>query len=101
MITGLEIQNDLVLHFKKWTKHIHKHGLILIELHNTSIDLVKNNLGSIPMISYMATHGFSDQFIVEHGVYKECLEKAGFTILRDFQTYPNQDLKMVSLHMLA
>ena len=79
MITGLEIQNDLVLHFKKWKKHTHKHGLVLIELHNTSIDLAKNNLGGIPMISYMATHGFSDQFIVEHDVYKECLEKANFS----------------------
>ena len=66
-----------------------------------SFDLVKNNLGSIPMISYISTHGFSDQFIVEHDVYKECINKAGIKILENFEiTYPNKKLKMVSIHIL-
>ena len=101
-ITALEAQDDLVSHFKKWRKYTYKHGLVIIELHNISINLTKNNLGSIPMISYMATHGFSDQFILEHHIYRECLEKAGFEILENFQvTYPNKNLKMVSIHLAS
>jgi len=100
-ITNIEIQDDLVHHFKKWKKYTDKHGLLVIELHSTNINLTKNNLGSIPMISYMSTHGFSDQFILEHDVYKECIHKAGFDLLKNFEiTYPNKKLKMVSVHML-
>ena len=100
-ISASEIQDDLVFHFKKWKKYIYKHGLLLIELHSTNINLTRSNLGLIPMISYISTHGFSDQFIVEHDAYKECLEKAGIEILKELEiTYPNKELKMISIHIV-
>ncbi|MAV64000.1 MAG: hypothetical protein CBC84_001460 [Pelagibacteraceae bacterium TMED124] len=100
-INATDIQDNLIAHFKRWKRLTSKYGLILIELHSTGIKDTQNNIGTIPMISYIATHGFSDQFIVEHNIYKECIKKAGLNILEKFEvTYPNQSLKMVSIHML-
>ena len=49
----------------------------------------------------MATHGFSDQFIIEYDVYKECLLKAGLKINTNYETtFPDTDLKMISINLM-
>ena len=53
------------------------------------------------MTAYIATHGFSDQFIIEYEVYKECIERAGLSINKDYEkTFPNTDIKMISINLI-
>ena len=65
-------------------------------------DKIHNNIGKIPMTAYMATHGFSDQFIIEYDAYKECINKAGLKIIPNYEsTFPNEDLKMISINLIT
>ena len=66
LIKAQDTQIDLVEHFKKWKKYISKYGLLVLELHSIDIDDIYPSIGKIPMTAYLATHGFSDQFIIEY-----------------------------------
>ena len=100
-INNQDIQVNLVEHLKKWKKYISKYGLLVLELHSIDIKNIYNNIGKAPMTAYIATHGFSDQFIIEYEVYKECIEKAGLSINKDYEkTFPNTDIKMISINLI-
>ena len=62
-INSQDIQTNLVDHFKKWKKYISKYGLLALELHSIKIEDITKNIGKAPVTAYIATHGFSDQFI--------------------------------------
>ena len=95
------IQSNLVRHFEKWKKYISKYGLLTLELHCININKVYENIGKIPMTAYIATHGFSDQFIIEYEVYRECIDKAGLKVNANYEvTFPSEDLKMISINLI-
>ena len=53
------------------------------------------------MTAYIATHGFSDQFIIEYEVYKECLDLAGLNINEAYEKlFPSIDTKMISINLI-
>ena len=102
LIKAQDTQIDLVEHFKKWKKYISKYGLLVLELHSIDIDDIYPSIGKIPMTAYLATHGFSDQFIIEYEVYKECLLLAGLNIdARYEKIFPNQETKMISINLIS
>ena len=101
-INSQEIQNNLVRHFKKWEKYISKYGLLALELHSIKIEDVFKNIGKAPMTAYIATHGLSDQFIIEYDVYTECISKAGLSINKNYEkTFPNSDIEMISINLIS
>ena len=64
-------------------------------------EIVSNSLGKTAATAYDATHGFSDQYIVEIEVFHKICAEAG--LLSDekvFTKFPNSDLATVSVNLL-
>ena len=102
---GKRIHNNLVSeslkqHFKKWAPYIQQFGLLLIELHTVKPELVAQNIGVTAATAYDATHGYSDQYIVEIDEFVAVLEEAGLVAdSSKFRKYPNSDLATVSINL--
>jgi SAM-dependent methyltransferase len=102
---GLRINNNLIAeslkqHLEKWTPHIAKFGLLLIELHTVKPEHVATHLGETAATAYDLTHGYSDQYILEIDVFLEAAKKAG--LVQDescFRKYPNSSLATVSINL--
>ncbi len=102
---GKRLDNNLVIeslkqHFTKWKPYIDKFGLLLIELHTSDPKLVSKNLGKTAATAYDATHGYSDQYIIELDEYMKAMESIG--LLPDekaFKKFPNSDLATVSINL--
>jgi SAM-dependent methyltransferase len=95
------IEDALLEHFNKWEPFIRKFGLIVIELHTISPDLAARNIGRTPATAYDATHGYSDQYIVEIDVLKKVAAEAG--LVSDpgyFRKFPDSDLATVTVNLL-
>ena len=100
-ISTVEVEDNLREHFTKWAPYVEKYGLLVIELHTISPKLIAANLGKTAATAYNATHGFSDQFIVEIEVFHKIAEEAG--LMPDklhFTKFPNSDLASVSINLL-
>ncbi|RBW63235.1 class I SAM-dependent methyltransferase [Tenacibaculum sp. E3R01] len=102
---GKRLDNNLVIeslkqHFKKWTPYIHKFGLLLIELHTSKPELVSQNLGRTAATAYDATHGYSDQYIIEIEEYMNAMKSIGLIPDENtFKKFPNSDLATVSINL--
>lgn len=100
-IENAEVEDNLLEHLKKWSPYVHKFGLLLIELHTIAPELTAKNLGKTAATAYDATHGFSDQYIVEIEVLHKIAAEAGlFSDDKVFTKFPNSDLATVSVNLL-
>lgn len=100
-LTNNEVEDNLLEHLKKWSVYVEKFGLLIIELHTIAPELTANNLGRTAATAYDATHGFSDQYIVEIEVLHKVAAEAGLYSTQDFFTkFPNSDLATVSINLL-
>ena len=94
------ISESLKQHLTKWTPHIKKFGLLIIELHTVKPELVAKHLGETAATAYDLTHGYSDQYILEVDAFLEAAEGAGLVSSEgDFKKYPNSDLATVSINL--
>ncbi len=102
---GLRINNNLaedslLEHMKKWEPFVSKFGLLIIELHTVSPQLVASNLGRTAATAYDATHGFSDQYIIELDVFIKVMKEAGlYPVMEKFRKFPNSDLATISVNI--
>lgn len=95
------VEENLFEHFKKWSPYVQKFGLLIIELHTIAPKLTSQNIGKTAATAYDATHGFSDQFIVEIEVLHKIAAQAG--LQPDslyFKKFPNTDYATVSINLL-
>ena len=100
-ISNAEVEDNLLEHLKKWSPFVEKFGLLLIELHTIAPNLTANNIGKTAATAYDATHGFSDQYIVEIDVLHKIAAEAGlFSDANVFTKFPNSDLATVSVNLL-
>ena len=100
-INNSQVEDNLVEHLNKWSPYVRKFGLLVIELHTISPDLTANNLGKTAATAYDATHGFSDQFIVEIEVLHKIAAEAGlYPDTTFFRKFPDSDLATVSINLL-
>jgi SAM-dependent methyltransferase len=103
---GMRINNNLVEdnlleHFKKWSPYVRKYGLLMIELHTIAPHLTAANLGKTAATAYDATHGLSDQYIVEIPVLHKIAAEAGlFPDPNYFKKFPDSDIATVSINLL-
>ncbi|WP_311260702.1 hypothetical protein, partial [Xanthomonas sp. WCS2017Cala2-12] len=75
-----------------WSPYVHKFGLLLIELHTINPKLTAKNLGKTAATAYDATHGFSDQYIVDIDVFNKIAAEAGlFPDQSVFKRFPDAD----------
>lgn len=95
------VEDSLLEHFKKWKPYVEQFGLLIIELHTISPQLTANNLSITAATAYDATHGFSDQYILEVDVFIAIAKEAGlFPDANYFTKFPNNELATVSVNLL-
>lgn len=100
-LSNNEVEENLLLHLKKWTPYVEKFGLLLIELHTLNPELAAQNIGMTAVTAYDATHGFSDQYIVEVEVFhKICIESGLQPNHTLFRKFPDSELATVSINLL-
>jgi hypothetical protein len=71
------VEQSLKEHLMKWSPYVAEHGLLVIELHTVAPEDAELLQGKLPATAYDATHGFSDQYILEIPVYDAMAEEAG------------------------
>ncbi|MFK7907947.1 MAG: class I SAM-dependent methyltransferase, partial [Chitinophagales bacterium] len=99
--SNADVEDNLREHLQKWTPYVEKFGLLVIELHTISPTVTAQNLGKTAATAYDATHGFSDQYIVEIEVFKKVAAEAGlFPVEKHFTKFPNSELGTVSINLL-
>lgn len=95
------VEDNLLEHLLKWSPYVSKFGLLLIELHTVDPKLTAHNLGKTAATAYDATHGFSDQYIVEIDVFNSIAAEAGlFPNPSIFRRFPDADIATVSINLL-
>ena len=95
------VEENLLEHLQKWSPYVYKFGLLLIELHTISPELTASNIGKTAATAYEATHGFSDQYIVEIDVFNKIAAEAGlFPDEKIFKRFPDADYATVSINLL-
>ncbi|TVR79791.1 MAG: class I SAM-dependent methyltransferase [Chitinophagaceae bacterium] len=99
-ISNNKVEDSLLEHFKKWQPYIKKFGLLLIELHTLNPEITSANIGKTPATAYDATHGFSDQYILEADVFLRIAEEAGLRPdERLMAKFPNSELATVTINL--
>ncbi|NND15620.1 MAG: class I SAM-dependent methyltransferase, partial [Eudoraea sp.] len=94
------VEKNLTEHLRRWTPYLKRFGLLVIELHTISPALTAANLGRTAATAYDATHGFSDQYIVEIEVFHRIAAQAGLELDKEhFSKFPNNDLATVSINL--
>ncbi|WP_340066452.1 class I SAM-dependent methyltransferase [Ascidiimonas aurantiaca] len=89
---------SLKQHFEKWKPYVQEFGLLLIELHTVDPKLVAKMPGKTAATAYDATHGYSDQYILEIDEFITALKEAGLEAdPSTFRKFPNSDLATVSV----
>lgn len=96
-----DVEASLLEHLQKWKPFVEKFGLLIIELHTIDPKLVADNLGQTAATAYDATHGYSDQYILEVDVLRKTAIKAGLVPDDNhFAKFPNNALATVSINLL-
>lgn len=95
------VEDNLVEHFNKWSPYVRNFGLLMIELHTISPCITAANLGKTAATAYDATHGFSDQYIVEIPVLHKVAAEAGlYPDTQYFKRFPDSNSATVSINLL-
>ena len=95
------VEDSLLEHLLKWKPYTEKFGLLVIELHTVRPELVSKNIGKTAATAYDATHGYSDQFILELDVFQQIAKEAGLHPDDKYSAkFPNNDLATVSVNLL-
>lgn len=93
-----DVEQSLMEHLQKWTPYVLKHGLLVIELHTIDPKIASELQGSLPVTAYDATHGFTDQYIVEIPVFDVIAEEAGLVLDDNWsRTFPKKEPSSISL----
>ena len=94
-----ELEENLVRHLRRWKPYVGRFGLLVLELHTLPPALTAAHLDRTPAVAYDATHGFSDQYLVELPVFAECAREAGLSAEPRWQAkFPSSELATVSLN---
>ena len=100
LISNNLVEDNLLEHFKKWQPYVDRFGLLVIELHTVPPEVTAANLGRTPATAYDATHGFSDQYIVEPDVFLRVAAEAGLYPVAEFANrYPDTDYTTVTVNL--
>lgn len=95
------VEDSLFEHLAKWKPYVEKFGLLIIELHTINPKFTAKNLGKTAATAYDATHGYSDQYILEVNVFNKIAKDAGLNPeSKYFRKFPDSDLATVSVNLL-
>ncbi|WP_299276725.1 class I SAM-dependent methyltransferase [uncultured Psychroserpens sp.] len=95
------VEDSLLEHLNKWKPYVERFGLLMIELHTVKPDLVASHIGKTAATAYDATHGYSDQYILEVDVFNRVAKEAGLYPDENYASkFPNNELATVSVNLL-
>lgn len=95
------VEDSLLEHLQKWKPYVERFGLLIIELHTIDPKLTATNLGKTAATAYDATHGYSDQYILEVDVFHKIAQEAGLLPDKEHSArFPDNDLATVSVNLL-
>ena len=95
------VEDSLLEHLQKWKPYVERFGLLIIELHTIKPELAAKNLGKTAATAYDATHGYSDQYILEVDMFNKIAAEAGLHPDQNYASkFPNSDLATVSVNLL-
>lgn len=101
-LNNRDVESSLYDHLKRWKPFIHRHGLLVIELHCLDPLLTAAHMGKTPATAYEATHGYSDQYIVEIDRFREIAHHAGLhSEERFFRKFPDSETATVSVWFMT
>lgn len=102
LLTNTAVEASLKEHFKRWAPFVDRFGLLVIELHALPPALTAANIGSTPATAYEATHGYSDQFIIEADLYRDLVAQAGLVSQERYaRKFPNGELATVTIDLFT
>ncbi len=95
------VEASLLEHLQKWKPYVEKFGLLIIELHTINPKFTAKNIGKTAATAYDATHGYSDQYILEVDVFRAMAKKVGLVPDDNhFAKFPNSELATVSINLI-
>ena len=95
------VEDSLLEHLQKWKPYVERFGLLMIELHTINPKTTARNIGKTAATAYDATHGYSDQYILEVDVFNNVAAASGLhPDPTYFTTFPNNELATVSVNLL-
>jgi len=100
LISSHDLISNFIIHMKSWKPYIAKFGLIIIELHTLNPKITKNHLGETLACAYDATHGYSDQYLIEYQIFKECLEYIGLHITKENEYLYPKEIPTISINYI-
>lgn len=96
-----DVEASLLEHFRRWEPFVRRFGLLVIELHTISPGLAAKSIGQTSATAYDATHGYSDQYIVEVDVFNKIAAEAGlYPDPAHFCKFPHSELATVTINLL-
>jgi hypothetical protein len=96
------LEENLVRHLRRWAPYAARFGLLVLELHTIPPSLTAANLDRTPAIAYDATHGYSDQYLVEVPVFLACAREAGLHADARFHArFPASELATVTINFFT
>jgi DNA-binding MarR family transcriptional regulator/SAM-dependent methyltransferase len=100
-LSNNDVEASLKEHLSRWAPFVKKFGLLVIELHTVPPHLTAANIGQTAATAYDATHGFSDQYIIEVDIFNQIAAEAGlFPDPQHFSKFPDSELATVSINLL-
>ncbi len=100
-LLNADVEESLKIHLQRWAPYVQKFGLLLIELHTLNPSLTAKHLGETAATAYDATHGFSDQYILEVDVFHRICKESGLNPDEKlFRKFPDNELATVSINYL-
>ncbi|MDQ6805705.1 MAG: class I SAM-dependent methyltransferase [Actinomycetota bacterium] len=83
------VEVDLVAHMRRWTPHVAKHGLVVLEAHCVDPSIVRDHLGATHSVAFDGYHGYSRQYPVEHTAFLDSCRLAGLRFVSEWERrYP-------------
>ena len=102
LIFADEMEENLVRHLARWKPYSGRFGLIILELHTLPPEVAAGNPERTPAVAYDATHGYSDQYLVELPIFLACAREAGLRPDPRFQAqFPPSELATVSINFFT
>ena len=100
-IPNNELFQNLSNHLKAWTPYLKKFGLLIVELHSINPKQAASNIGKTLATPYDATHGYTDQYIIEFPCFLNAAKHAGLQPIPEYLfRFPDEQKTTVSIQLL-
>lgn len=100
-IPNNELFQNLINHFKQWAPYLQNFGLLLVELHSINTETASKYIGDTLASPYDATHGFSDQYIIELPCFLKAIQEAGlYSLDKHLKQIPDVTKPTISIQLV-